>query len=104
MAVEIEERRKILGNRYNRNNPGHNQQPYILTLNFPSSPSYSTTGISSYFKDFKAVCFRGYTSFPLRLKPLAAALDEDKKLPTTPGINNRLIELVKLMHGSFESK
>jgi hypothetical protein len=59
MAVELEERRKILGNRYNRNNPGQNQQPYIITLNqyIPSSPSYST-GISSYFKDFKAVAFR----------------------------------------------
>ena len=58
MVQELQERRKVLGNRYNRNNPGQNQQPYIITLNqlTPQSPLSSyNTGLTSYFKDFRAV-------------------------------------------------
>lgn len=101
----------MLGNRFNRTNPGQNQQPYIITLNqfIPSSPvsSYST-GLSSYFKEFKAVAFPREKQFPIRLKPLEEPIaEEDKtssKIANANAINLRLVELVKMMHGSFESK
>lgn len=111
IVQEIKERRKMLGNRYNRNNPGQNQHPYIITLNqlIPSSPvsSYST-GLNSYFKEFKAVAFPKDRQLPIRLKPLPDPVDEEEKISSKANnpfsLKSRLVELAKLMHGSFESK
>ena len=111
MVQEIKERRKMLGNRYNRNNPGQNQHPYIITLNqlIPSSPvsSYST-GLNSYFKEFKAVAFPKDRKLPIRLKPLLDPVEEEDKTSSKANnpfsLKSRLVELAKLMHGSFESK
>ena len=111
MVQEIKERRKMLGNRYNRNNPGQNQHPYIITLNqlIPSSPvsSYST-GLNSYFKEFKAVAFLKDRKLPIRLKPLLDPVEEEDKTSSKANnpfsLKSRLVELVKMMHGSFESK
>ena len=111
MVQEIKERRKMLGNRYNRNNPGQNQHPYIITLNqlIPSSPvsSYST-GLNSYFKEFKAVAFLKDRQFPIRLKPLLDPVEEEDKTSSKANnpfsLKSRLVELAKMMHGSFESK
>jgi hypothetical protein len=101
----------MLGNRYNRNNPGQNQQAYIITLDqfsWSTNNSYSSTGINSYFKDFRAVAFPKDRLFPIRLKPLSdPVIEEDKtssKVMNSNSINSRLVDLVKLMHGSFESK
>lgn len=110
MVQEITERRKKLGNRYNRNNPGQNQHPYIITLNqLPSSPASSySTGLSSYFKEFKAVAFPKDRQFPIRLKPLLDPVEEEDKSSSKANnpfsLKSRLVELVKMMHGSFESK
>lgn len=114
IAVEVQERRKMLGNRYNRNNPGQKQEPYIITLNMliPQSPASTySNGFNSYFKEFRAIAFPKDRLFPIRLKPLPDPIEEDKqniaaevKVNPATLINSRLPELVKLMHGSFESK
>ena len=62
----------------------------------------------SYFKDFRAVSLvKDRKNFPIRVKPKDYA--EEEKLETVKAatvnpINTKLVELVKMMHGSFESK
>jgi hypothetical protein len=62
----------------------------------------------NYFEEFKAFSFPKERNFPLRLKPLADPIDEENKAAkgtSNPNlINTKLIDLVKMMHGSFESK
>lgn len=57
----------------------------------------------NYFEEFKAVSFPKERTFPLRLKPIVDPVEEENK--AAKGFNNnKLIDLVKMMHGSFESK
>jgi hypothetical protein len=72
----------------------------------------SNRGVINYLKDFRAVSFPKTRAFPIKIKTYEdiggdAAL-EDKgnsanKL-NPKAINLKLNELIKLMHGSFESK
>ena len=115
MAAELVERRKMLGKRYNhRDKPTLNLQHYIFTFNqvfasgnSPRSTRYS--GMMNYFEEFKAVSFPKERNFPLRLKPLPDPNEEENKAAkgavNNPNlINTKLVDLVKMMHGSFESK
>ena len=62
----------------------------------------------NYFEEFKAVSFPKERSFPLRLKPLADPIEEENKAAKGTSssilIKTKLVDLVKMMHGSFESK
>lgn len=112
MEAEILERRKQIGKRYNHDgNPQKNLQNYIYTL---SMCTYST-GHAKYFEEYKAVAFPLKDRlFPIKLKPQVDPIEEDKQNQIVLGgkvpgnnpnlINLKLVELVKMMHGSFESK
>lgn len=64
----------------------------------------------NYFEEFKAVSFPRDRQFPIRLKPLPDPAEEENKAAKGTAANNpnsintHLAELVKMMHGSFESK
>ena len=112
VEAELQERRKQLGKRYNKEGSAQNLSHYIFLLHkiMPaanSSPVSTNSGLYNYFEEYKARSFN--KSFPLRLKPLADPLEEEKtaagKAQNNPNsINLKLVELVKMMHGSFESK
>jgi hypothetical protein len=65
----------------------------------------------SYFEEFKAVSFPRDRKFPIMTKYSEGAdnIDGDKASNSAnkqnpKSINMKLVDLVKLMHGSFESK
>ena len=73
-----------------------------------SSPVSSNGGLYNYFEEFRAVSFPKDRHFPIRLKPLEPN-EEEKQNGASKGssvnpLTSRLAELIKIMHGSFESK
>lgn len=68
----------------------------------------SNGGLYNYFEEFRAVAFPKDRHFPIRLKPIEQ--NEEEKLgvagkgPNANPISSKLVELIKIMHGSFESK
>lgn len=73
-----------------------------------SPRSNRSSGMMNYFEEFKAVSFPKERNFPLRLKPLVDPNEEENKAAKGTNnsnlINTKLVDLVKMMHGSFESK
>lgn len=66
-------------------------------------------GSINYLNDFKAVAFPKSRVFPIRVKSSEEAdLADDKQNSASKqnpkAINSKLVELVRIMHGSFESK
>lgn len=60
-------------------------------------------------RDFKAVSFPKSRKFPIRVKDIGDDANADDKTNSAnkqnpKAINLRLTELVRMMHGSFESK
>lgn len=101
---ELEERRKQYANRYNNSNVPQHLNHYIF--------EYGTQvkGILNYLKDFKAVAFTRSKQFPIKVKSeeVNENLGDDKQNSANKqnpnAINMKLVELIRLMHGSFESK
>ena len=99
---ELQERRKELGKRYAKESVPQQLQTYVFTFHEHSTDK----GMVSYFQAFKAVAFP--YRFPLRVKE--DNLGEGEKLQNSSSkqnpksINLKLADLVRQMHGSFESK
>ena len=73
-----------------------------------SPRSNRSSGMMNYFEEFMAVSLPKVRNFPLRLKPLIDSNEEENKAAKGTNnsnlINTKLVDLVKMMHGSFESK
>lgn len=61
----------------------------------------------NYFNEFKAISFPKTRLFPIKLKEIDIIEDKlqasgNKQNPNL--INNKIVDLIRIMHGSFESK
>lgn len=77
---------------------------------FTFNESTSDKGMVSYFQAFRAVAFPSEYKFPLKIKAYENENVDGEKLQNSnnkqnpKAINVKLTDLVKLMHGSFDSK